>query len=357
MSHTPRLPAFRGRKLAGNDAPFIGLHDTTVATGANDPREGEQLLQVPVNEIVAAPWQPRKHFSLEGIEALADSLVRDGVLQPLTVRINPEGPGYQLIFGERRLRAARLCVDRGLTRLATVPARLADVSNLQAQVMTLTENLAREDQHEWEIALGYWQLKQLIRNLEERDIPARELASYTPLRHVAVSEYVAIGQNISEAVLREAGFVDAEGKTDFHAVGRLTKKALARIAKLKTGAARIEALRRLVPSRVAIVASSSLGGWERPLSRFEQAWRVGSVRMRVDKPCREMTPSEAEAKLNDMHPVLRALALRAFGQGGGVLGSEERTAFFPSDPGSLSEEVRERWRRELEEFHITPHRA
>ena len=61
---------------------------------------------VPVEDIVPGPLQPRQHFSREGLEELRDSIAQHGVLQPLTVRL--KGDRYELIAGERRLRAARM---------------------------------------------------------------------------------------------------------------------------------------------------------------------------------------------------------------------------------------------------------
>ena len=79
----------------------------------------QRVSYIPVEEIVPGPLQPRQHFSREGLEELRDSIAQHGVLQPLTVR--QKGERFELIAGERRLRAARLA---GLTE---VPCIVMDV--------------------------------------------------------------------------------------------------------------------------------------------------------------------------------------------------------------------------------------
>ena len=79
---------------------------------------------VPVEEIVPGPLQPRQHFSKEGLEELRDSIAQHGVLQPLTVR--QKGEYFELIAGERRLRAAKMA------GLYEVPCIVMDVDMEQS---------------------------------------------------------------------------------------------------------------------------------------------------------------------------------------------------------------------------------
>ena len=76
-----------------------------------------QVLHLPPTAIQPNPWQPRRFFDSEELESLADSIRRHGILQPLTVRRS--GEGWELVAGERRLRAAQMagletvpCVER-----------------------------------------------------------------------------------------------------------------------------------------------------------------------------------------------------------------------------------------------------
>lgn len=92
--------------------------------------------------------QARKHFDDAALSELADSIAQHGVLQPLLVR-PIFGGGYQLIAGERRWRASRIA---GLTQ---VPAIIKELSDEEAAVISLIENLQREDLNPVEEALGF----------------------------------------------------------------------------------------------------------------------------------------------------------------------------------------------------------
>ena len=107
---------------------------------------------IPVEEIVPGPLQPRQHFSREGLEELRDSIALHGVLQPLTVR--QKGERFELIAGERRLRAARMA------GLSEVPCIVMDVDMADSGVIALIENIQRRDLDFLEEAEG---IRQLIR--------------------------------------------------------------------------------------------------------------------------------------------------------------------------------------------------
>ena len=102
------------------------------------PRRMEgRLLWLPVDEIRPNPVQPRRYFQEESLEELARSIAQHGVLQPLTVRLR--GGKYELVAGERRLRAAKLA------GLDTVPCLVAEVNMEESGVLALVENLQRRD--------------------------------------------------------------------------------------------------------------------------------------------------------------------------------------------------------------------
>jgi ParB family chromosome partitioning protein len=108
---------------------------------------GQALAEVPVEVIDQNPYQPRKDFDDTELKALSDSIKTHGVLQPLVVR--PVGGRYQLIAGERRLRAAR---SAGLT---AVPVRLVDFNDQQVVEAALVENIQRSDLNPIEKAQGF----------------------------------------------------------------------------------------------------------------------------------------------------------------------------------------------------------
>ena len=109
---------------------------------------------VPVEEIVPGQLQPRQHFAPEDLEELRDSILENGVLQPLTVRVR--GERYELIAGERRLRAAKMA---GLTE---VPCIVMDVDMERSGVIALIENIQRRDLNFIEEAEGICRLIRLF---------------------------------------------------------------------------------------------------------------------------------------------------------------------------------------------------
>ncbi len=110
-----------------------------------DPKDS--VLRVDVTRIVPSPWQPRRHFDREALQELAESIKAHGVLEPLLVRKLEDG--YELIAGERRLRAAG---EAGLTQ---IPVLVMEATDHQALELALIENLQREDLNVIEEAEGY----------------------------------------------------------------------------------------------------------------------------------------------------------------------------------------------------------
>jgi len=98
-----------------------------------------QILNLSAEEILPNPWQPRQVFDGESLTELADSIRRHGILQPLAVRRSSSG--WELIAGERRLRAAKLA------GLKTVPCVETDVDDQNSALLALIENLQRRDLH------------------------------------------------------------------------------------------------------------------------------------------------------------------------------------------------------------------
>jgi ParB family chromosome partitioning protein len=107
-------------------------------------------IEIPAARIRPNPMQPRKRFDADGISALSASIAEHGVLQPIVVTETVDG--YQLVAGERRLRAAQAA---GLDRIPAVVRQLADREQLE---IALVENLQREDLDPLETADAYRQL-------------------------------------------------------------------------------------------------------------------------------------------------------------------------------------------------------
>ena len=108
---------------------------------------GTQAPRLPISQIEPNPLQPRTVFDAGHLEELANSIKTHGIIQPLLVR--RKGPGYELIAGERRLRAAKLA---GLTE---VPAIVQDFADDQLLEIALIENIQREELNPMETAHAY----------------------------------------------------------------------------------------------------------------------------------------------------------------------------------------------------------
>ena len=117
------------------------------------PKALNQVVSLPVGSILPSPHQPRRDFNLEELDTLARSISQNGLLSPITVRKDPVGGNrYFLIAGERRLLACR--------RLGyeEVPAIITTVPEANAAVLTLIENLHRQDLNCFEEAEGIYAL-------------------------------------------------------------------------------------------------------------------------------------------------------------------------------------------------------
>lgn len=132
--------------------------------GRREPANREEILSVPVTDIRMNRYQPRRDFDEEQLNELTASVREYGVLQPLVVRRSEDGK-FELIAGERRLRAAR---QAGLER---VPVVVRDAQDRDAALIALVENLQREDLGFLEEAAGYARL------LEEFGLTQEELAA------------------------------------------------------------------------------------------------------------------------------------------------------------------------------------
>ena len=112
---------------------------------------GRSIVEIPIDKIKANEYQPRKTFDEVALNKLINSINKNGLAQPIIVRPLDEG-FYELIAGERRLRACRLAGYKA------VPSIVKDVSNLESLQLALVENLDREDLNPLEEAEGYQRL-------------------------------------------------------------------------------------------------------------------------------------------------------------------------------------------------------
>ncbi len=145
---------------------------------------GAGLLEIPVEAVGPNPKQPRTMFEDESLDALALSIQEVGVLQPIVVRRGPRG--YELIAGERRLRAAKRA------GLATIPAIVRESDDAESLREALIENIHREDLNPIELAEAFREL------LEELGLKQETLAERLGVSRSHVANTIRLLQLPSE---------------------------------------------------------------------------------------------------------------------------------------------------------------
>ncbi|HDQ92929.1 MAG TPA: ParB/RepB/Spo0J family partition protein, partial [Synergistetes bacterium] len=140
-----------------------GLGALIPGAGSNyeeSPQTTAEVLELSLGNIRPSPNQPRKEFSSEGLEALAESIREHGVVQPVVVRrLNG---GYEIVAGERRWRAA------GMAGLEMIPVRVIEADEHKVMELSLVENLQREDLSPLEAARGIQELIQRFSLTQEQ---------------------------------------------------------------------------------------------------------------------------------------------------------------------------------------------
>ena len=116
------------------------------------PKKTTPNTEINISAIKANQYQPRTSFDEKKLKELSESIKKHGVIQPVLVR--QEGKNYELIAGERRLRASKLA---GLKK---IPAVVAKISNTQSLEIAILENVQREDLNPLEISKGYQRLRE-----------------------------------------------------------------------------------------------------------------------------------------------------------------------------------------------------
>ncbi len=140
-------------QLFGSEMLDFDQFESNIMKSTNE----SDIKELPIIDIRPNPYQPRKTFNEESLKELADSIKNYGVFQPIIVKKSIKG--YDLIAGERRLRASKLA---GLT---TIPAIIKDFSDEQMREIALLENLQRENLTPIELA---WAYKGIIDSLHIR---------------------------------------------------------------------------------------------------------------------------------------------------------------------------------------------
>ena len=103
-----------------------------------DVNSGESIQEISIDKLISGKFQPRKSFNSESIKELSDSIIEQGLMQPIIVR-KADKNLFEIIAGERRWRAAQLA------KLKTMPAIVRDINDRSASIIALIENMQRED--------------------------------------------------------------------------------------------------------------------------------------------------------------------------------------------------------------------
>lgn len=148
----------------------------------NEPRPfkgDDSLFEVEIDKVLTNPFQPRTNFEEDAMQELANSIRELGIIQPITVRKTENGT-YQLITGERRLRAARMA---GLT---SIPAFVRTADDQGMLEMALVENIQREDLDSIEVAISYQRL------IEECSLTQENLSDRVGKKRSTISNYLRL---------------------------------------------------------------------------------------------------------------------------------------------------------------------
>ncbi|MDO4967773.1 MAG: ParB/RepB/Spo0J family partition protein [Candidatus Saccharibacteria bacterium] len=138
--------------------------DTDFDVTAEEDEKESALKELPISDVVRDEEQPRKEFSEEALDALANSISKHGVLQPIVVV--KEGKKYKIVAGERRWRASKKA------GLSTIPAIIRTLDTQNRLELSIIENAQREDLNAIEMATAYAKLKTQF-NLEAKEIAER----------------------------------------------------------------------------------------------------------------------------------------------------------------------------------------
>lgn len=153
--------------------------DALISTEEVHTGGSSTISEVPLDEIIVNPNQPRREFDQEALQELADSIAEIGIIQPITLRKTDEDK-YQIIAGERRYRASILAGK------STIPAYIRTADDENVMEMALIENIQREDLNALEIALAYQHL------IEQYGLTQEKLSERIGKKRATIANYVRL---------------------------------------------------------------------------------------------------------------------------------------------------------------------
>ncbi len=171
--------------LLGGDADLsqirkpVGYVNKGIVSSSQPQQGSADILRIPVDMIEPNPFQPRMSFAQEALDELAESIGTLGLIQPITVRRKADGR-YQIISGERRFRACRLC------GMDMIPAYIRDTNDQGMLEMAIVENIQRENLDPIEIAMSYQRL------IEECNLTQEQMAIRVGKKRASVTNYLRL---------------------------------------------------------------------------------------------------------------------------------------------------------------------
>ncbi len=158
------------------------LKETPDINSANDKNANKlvgNIVEIDVDSIAVNPYQPRTYFDKEALRELASSIIKLGVIQPITVR-KMDGNTFQLVSGERRFRASKLIGNK------TIPAYIRLANDQEMLEMALVENIQRKNLDPIEVALSYQRL------IDEINLTQEELSMRVGKKRSTVTNYLRL---------------------------------------------------------------------------------------------------------------------------------------------------------------------
>ncbi|MDB5142322.1 MAG: ParB/RepB/Spo0J family partition protein [Mucilaginibacter sp.] len=178
MSAEKRNALGKGLSALLNDSVNV-LPNKNEAISGSEINSMGSVNEIRISEIEVNPFQPRTDFDQEALTELADSIKLQGLIQPITVR-RVNAHRYQLISGERRLRASRLA------GLIQIPAYIRTANDQQMLEMALIENIQRENLNAIEVALSFQRM------IDECDLKQEELGERVSKNRSTVTNYLRL---------------------------------------------------------------------------------------------------------------------------------------------------------------------
>ncbi|HEX3385283.1 MAG TPA: ParB/RepB/Spo0J family partition protein [Mucilaginibacter sp.] len=179
MSAEKRNALGKGLSALLNDSVNVLPNKNDLRTSPAEVNAMGSVNEIRVDEIEVNPFQPRNDFDAEALQELSDSIKLQGLIQPITVR-RVNAHRYQLISGERRLRASKMA---GLT---TVPAYVRSANDQQMLEMALIENIQRENLNAIEVALSFQRM------IDECHLKQEELGERVSKNRSTVTNYLRL---------------------------------------------------------------------------------------------------------------------------------------------------------------------